>query len=493
MSEITAPAEPTTDGEGFFGHPRALSTLFLTEMWERFSYYGMRALLVLYLTATVANGGLGWADGDADALYGVYVAMVYLMALPGGWIADRLLGARRSVLWGGMVIAAGHYAMILPTVPTFFLGLGLITIGTGLLKPNISAMVGRLYGPDDVRRDAGFSIFYMGINLGAFIAPLITGYLGEKVNWHLGFGVAALGMTLGVVQYVLGRNRLHGIGDHPNNPLTAAERPALLRWLGIAVAAVVVLVGGAALTGTLTVSRVVTGLTVFTVLVAVGYFARIFLDRSLDPDERSRMKAYVWLFVFAAAFWLIYDQAGSVLNRFARDETDRVVFGWDMPASWLQSVNPVFVIVGSPLFALLWVKAGHRLSTPLKFSMGLILNGLSFMLMAAAARAAVGETLVSPLWLVAVYALQVCGELCLSPVGLSATTKLAPVKYASQMLGLWFLSTAVGDALGGQVAKIGADFSQPVYFMVLGVASVVLGVAAVGFTRQLHRLMRGIH
>ncbi|MEV6522584.1 peptide MFS transporter [Longispora sp. NPDC051575] len=493
MSDITASAEATTDGEGFFGHPRALSTLFLTEMWERFSYYGMRALLVLYLTATVANGGLGWGDGDADALYGVYVAMVYLMALPGGWIADRLLGARRSVLWGGMIIAAGHYAMILPSVPTFFVGLALITIGTGLLKPNISAMVGKLYSPDDVRRDAGFSIFYMGINLGAFIAPLITGYLGEKVNWHIGFGVAAIGMSLGVVQYVLGRKRLHGVGDEPTNPLTPAERPAVVRWLLIGVGAVAVLLLLAALTGTLSVSRVVTGLTVFTVLVAIGYFGRIFLDKSLDSDERSRMKAYVWLFLFAAAFWLIYDQAGSVLNRFARDETDRVVFGWDMPASWLQSVNPIFVIIGSPLFAILWLKAGHRLSTPLKFSMGLVLNGVSFMLMAAAAKAAVGGNLVSPLWLVAVYALQVCGELCLSPVGLSATTKLAPAKYASQMLGLWFLSTAVGDAIGGQVAKIGENYSQPAYFMVLGVASVVLGVAAIGFTRQLHRLMRGIH
>ncbi|TNH31698.1 peptide MFS transporter [Micromonospora orduensis] len=476
----------------FFGHPRALATLFLTEMWERFSFYGMRAILVLYLTAEVADDGLGLGEASANAVYGTYNAMVYLLALPGGWVADRLIGARRSVLWGGVVIAAGHYVMAVPVRWSVFAGMTLIVLGTGLLKPNISTMVGGLYDRDSPRRDAGFSIFYMGINLGAFIAPLITGYLGEKINWHLGFAVAAVGMTFGVIQYVLGRRNLGDAGDRPADPLLGADRRRALTRAGLAVVALVVLVAVLALVGLFTVNTVVNLLTGVTVLVAIGYFARIMTDRELSATERSRMKAYLWLFVFAAAFWLIYDQAGSVLNIFAAERTDRDVAGFTFPASWLQSVNPILIIIGAPLFALLWLRVGNRVSTPVKFAVGLVLNGLSFVLMAAAAQAAVGGERVSPWWLVAVYAIQVAGELSLSPVGLSATTKLAPVKYASQMLGLWFLATAVGDAIGGQVARLAETWSEPTYFLTFGLASVAFGVGAVMFARHIRALMAGI-
>ncbi|MET8351610.1 peptide MFS transporter [Micromonospora sp. NPDC005206] len=480
-------------GRTFFGHPRALATLFLTEMWERFSFYGMRAILVLYLTAEAADDGLGLSESGANAVYGTYNAMVYLMALPGGWVADRLIGARRSVLWGGVVIAAGHYVMAVPTRWSVFAGMTLIVLGTGLLKPNISTMVGALYDRDSPRRDAGFSIFYMGINLGAFIAPLITGLLGEKINWHLGFAVAAIGMTFGVIQYVLGRRNLGDAGDRPADPLLGADRRRALTRAGVLVAVLLVLVAVLALAGLFTVNTVVNALTAVTVLVTIGYFTRIMTDRELSATERSRMKAYLWLFVFAAAFWLIYDQAGSVLNLFAAERTDRDVAGFTFPASWLQSVNPILVIIGAPLFALLWLRVGNRVSTPVKFAVGLVLNGLSFVLMAAAAQAAVGGDLVSPWWLVAVFAVQVAGELSLSPVGLSATTKLAPVKYASQMLGLWFLATAVGDAIGGQVARLADTWSESTYFLTFGLASVAFGLAAVMFARQIRALMAGIH
>ncbi|MER5334265.1 peptide MFS transporter [Micromonospora sp. NPDC002717] len=480
-------------GRTFFGHPRALSTLFLTEMWERFSFYGMRAILVLYLTASVADDGQAMGEASASAVYGTYNAMVYLMALPGGWVADRLIGARRSVLWGGVVIAAGHYVMAIPTRWSVFAGMTLIVVGTGLLKPNISTMVGDLYDRDSPRRDAGFSIFYMGINIGGFAAPLVTGFLGEKVNWHLGFGAAAIGMTFGVLQYVLGRHNLGDAGARPADPLLGADRRRALTRVGAVAALVALAVVVLAVAGAFTVDTVVNLLAAATVLITVGYFVRIMVDRELSATERSRMKAYVWLFVFAAAFWLIYDQAGSVLNIFAADNTDRDVAGFTFPASWLQSVNPILIIIGAPLFALLWLRLGHRVSTPVKFAVGLVLNGLSFVLMAAAAQAAVGGDLVSPWWLVAVYAIQVAGELSLSPVGLSATTKLAPVKYASQMMGLWFLATAVGDAIGGQVARLADTWPEPTYFLTFGLASAALGLGAVMFARHIRALMAGIH
>ncbi|GLZ78865.1 peptide ABC transporter permease [Actinorhabdospora filicis] len=485
--------QPGAD-RGFFGHPRALATLFSTELWERFSYYGMRAILVLFLSASVANGGFGWSQSDATALYGVYTGMAYLTPIAGGWIADRLLGPRRSVLWGGVVIALGHYSLAVPTHGTFFLGLVLIVLGTGLLKPNISAMVGNLYGKDDPRRDAGFSLFYMGINIGAFIAPLVTGALSKNGDWHIAFGVAGLGMTIAVIWYVAGRKGLGEIGARPTKPLAEGEGAKVAKAVGITVGVVAVLAVVLALLGWLRVNTVLALLTIVPIGIAIFYFTKMFADRQISDVERSRLKAYVWLFIFAASFWLIYDQAGSVLNLFAENSTDLdlPVVG-EISAATLQAVNPIFIIIGSPIAGVVWLRLGHRLRTPAKFALGLVFNGLSFIVMMFAALAAVGGEKVSPLWLVATYALQVTAELCISPVGLSTTTKLAPSGYTAQMLGLWFLSTAVGDAIGGQVGRLATVIDQWQYFLILGSASVLLGVAAFGLVKNLSRLMAGIH
>ncbi|MGH8877734.1 MAG: peptide MFS transporter, partial [Stackebrandtia sp.] len=424
---------------------------------------------------------------------------VYLMALPGAWVADRLIGARRSVLWGGVVIALGHYCLALPTKWTFFLGLILIVCGTGLLKPNISAMVGDLYGRDDPRRDAGFSVFYMGINIGGFAAPIVVGYLADAVAWHVGFAAAGVGMTIAVIWYVVGGRGMGDLGKTVVKPLVEGEGRKVLRdvaiggvvGLAVIVAAVWLLVSSF---GYQQVAAILLVVTFVPIVVAVAYFWRMFADQGLSSDERSRLHAYVYLFVFAAAFWLIYDQAGSVINLFTERDVDlELPLVGQVSAATLQSINPIFIIIGSPLAAVVWLKLGHRLSTPVKFSFGLIFNGLAFIVMSFAAMAAVGGEKVSPLWIVAVYAVQVAGELALSPVGLSATTKLAPAGYLSQMLGLWFLATAVGDAIGGQVARAQATLGDPAYFGILGGASVVLGVFAVMFTKALRALMRGIH
>lgn len=483
-------AREKTAERTFLRHPRGLATLFMTEMWERFSYYGMRAILVLFLSATVAGGGLGLPAGTAKALVGVYLGMVYLVALPGGWIADRLLGARTSVLYGGFVIMLGHVSMAIPGGAAFvYLGLTLIILGTGLLKPNISTLVGRLYRKDeDARRDAGFSIFYMGINLGAFLAPLVVGTIGQGIAWHLGFGTAAVGMAIGLAQYVLGRR---GLPDRrPPRPLGPEERRRLRRVVPAIAAGVAAVVVVLLATGTFTLDNVTFALTAVPIVVAAGYFAFMFGSREITPEERTRLRAYVWLFVAAAIFWMIYDQAATELSTFALKKTDLSIGGWRMPSSWLQSVNPIMIMLLAPLFAALWIKAGDRVSTPLKFALGMVLCGLSFVVMAFASAAASGGVKVSILWLVLTYLVQTTGELCLSPVGLSVTTKLAPRAFASQMMGVWFLATAVGDAVGGQATRLsGTVLSQPMYFLALGLPAIVAGLALAAAVPPLRRLM----
>jgi proton-dependent oligopeptide transporter, POT family len=479
----------------FLGHPRGLATLFMTEMWERLSFYGMRSILVLFLTAAAADGGLGLKGGTAKALVGVYSSMVYLVTLPGGWVADRVLGARRSVLYGGAVILLGHLTMAIPGhAAAVYLGLTLIIVGTGLLKPNISTLVGHLYREDeDARRDAGFSIFYMGINLGAFLAPLVVGTLGQKVSWHLGFGVAALGMALGLVQYVLGRRHLPD--DRPPRRLSPEERRHLTRALVTGTGSVAVLVALGLATGTLTMDTLTWALAVVPIGVAVAYFAFMFYgSHEITADERTRLKAYVWLFVAASVFWMVYDQAATELSTFAQNKTDLRVGGWEMPSSWLQAINPIMVIVLAPVFAALWVRTGPRLSTPLKFTVAMILVGLSFVIMMFAAGEAAQGVKVSLLWLVATYLVQTIGELCLSPVGLSVTSKLAPAAFASQMIGLWYLAVAVGDAVGGQLTRLaGTVLSEPVYFLFLGLIAVATGLALAAGVRPLRVLMAEHH
>ncbi|MEV0200768.1 peptide MFS transporter [Nonomuraea sp. NPDC050691] len=480
----------------FFGHPWGLATLFGTEMWERFSWYGLRAILATFMAASPAQHGLGLSEQTATAVVGVYGALIYLVALPGGWIADRILGPRRSVFWGGFVIMCGHISMAIPVASSFFvwLGLALIIAGTGLLKPNISVMVGKLYADeDDGRRDAGFSLFYLGINLGAFFAPIVVGWLADGDRWHLGFGAAAVGMALGLAQYVLGRGHLRGVGDEPNMPLTPEHRRQALRHVGLAALGVVVAMAVWVATGTFTIDRFTVVVTVVILAVPVLYFGYILMgSHDLTEDERSRMKAYIWLFTAAAIFWMLYDLAPSKLLFFAQNHTDLTLFGVHINAATTQSFNPLFIMIFVPVFAALWVKLGTRVSTPQKFSFALVMVGLSFLVMALASTLAQGGR-VSVWWLVLVYLIQVFGELSLSPVGLSVTTKLAPQAFKGQMLGLWFISISVGDAIGGQTGRLSDVMSDPAYYTLLALMAIVAGLALLMFTRKLRHLMSEHH
>ncbi len=472
----TTPAQD----RAFFGHPRALSTLFFTEMWERFSYYGMRALLLLYMTAPVAAGGLGFDAAQGGAIYGLYTSMVYLATLPGGWIADRLIGPRRAVLYGGIFIAAGHFSMALASLALFYLGLFLIVIGTGLLKGNVSVIVGKLYAQGDNRRDAGFSIFYMGINLGAFIAPLICGYLGQEISWHYGFGAAGIGMTLGVIQYVLGTRNLGDAGLSPA-PATPEERGRWRRQAQISVGillALVVIVGGGGYTGMLpvTATQVADIAGVLLLLLIVGFFGWLYTSSEWTPDERKRLYLIGVLFLAASIFWSLFEQAGSTLNLFARDRTDNSVLGMGFPSSWFQSMNSLFLIIFAPVMAWVWIKlsaAGKEPSTPMKFAWGLILAGAGFAVLVLPAQNE--SALASPMWLTATYFLHTIGELVLSPVGLSAMTVLAPARIGGLMMGVWFLATSVGNFISGRVTGLYEAMALPELFGTIATSGIVLG------------------
>ena len=439
-------------------HPSGLYTLFFTEMWERFSYYGMRALLILYMTAATAgaNPGLELDTATAGAVYGLYTGMVYLLGLPGGWIADRIWGQRKAVFVGGCVIAAGHFSMAAPSTTTFFVGLALIAIGTGLLKPNVSSLVADLYPAKDARRDAGFSIFYMGINLGAFLGPLACGALGEDYNWHLGFSLAGFGMVLGVIQFRLSYDKLGDAGLLRNELSDEARRRLARRFFGgCAVAAAALVVAGVLAAGAVTLPQVADNLAGVILAVVVLYFVNIVFFGGHSRQERKQIAVVFWLCILATVFWSGFEQAGSSLNLFARDYTDRTIGDWTYKASWLQSVNSLFIIVLAPVFGSLWVWLATRKanpSVPLKFALGLLLLAAGFLVVSWGAANATPDEPASVSWLVVMYFLFTVGELILSPVGLSAVTKLAPANRVSQMMGLWFVATSLGNLIAGQVA-----------------------------------------
>ncbi|WP_418957413.1 peptide MFS transporter [Streptomyces tritici] len=490
---------PGTSGseKTFLGHPMGLAFLFMTEMWERYSFYGMRALLVLYLSTKAAEGGLGLEDATAVAIYSVYNAMVYLLALPGGWLGDRVWGARKAVGVAGVIIMAGHFLLAVPAEASFFIGLALIAAGSGVLKANISTMVGHLY-PDknDPRRDGGFTIFYMGINLGAFVAPLTIGWVGQKVNWHLGFAMAGVGMAIGLIFYFIGSRFLNEESSKVPSPLDAAERSALVKkaliWLGVAAAAYAIV----ALAGVFTIDWVLWPLTILGLVLPAWYLLRIKRDKDLSQVEQGRMSGYIWFFVAAAVFWGIYDQTGSTLSLFAKNDTESTLFGFSFPESWFQSLNPLFVMALAPLFAMLWValfKRDKEPSTLSKFAAALVLIGGSFGVMMLAQGLAAGDTKVSPMWLVSVYFIQTVGELCLSPVGLSLTTKLAPAKYASQMMGVWFLAVTAGDSVIALLQLIGAPTDTQAWFASQGVLAALAGVAIFMYRKKVKALMGGVH
>lgn len=483
---------PALGGRTFFGHPRGLATLFMTEMWERFSFYGMRALLVLYLVAPAARGGLGFPAATGAAIYSVYNASVYLLAMPGGWIADRLWGPRRTVAVAGVVIMCGHFLLAVPFEASFFVGLVCIAIGSGLLKANISTMVGHLY-PDrnDARRDGAFTIFYMGINLGAFAAPLVIGTVGQKVDWHLGFALAGAGMAFGLSQYLLGARHLSGRSDAVPMPLGRPERAVLLRKAGLWAGTAAVFYGLVAGTGSFTVGWALWPLSLAGLALPAWYFVRIRRDRELSADDRSKMTGYIWFFLAAAVFWMIYDQSGSTLTVFANDSTAGRLWGFAFPSSWFQSLNPLFIMALAPVVAALWVRLGRRNpSTALKFAYGLIGIGVSFGVMMLAQTAAAGGAKVSPLWLTSVYLIQTVAELSLSPVGLSVTTKLAPAKYAGQVMGLWFLAVTAGDCVAAITQLLVGDaFLSQVSFAVQGAAVAAAGIGVVLYRKKISNML----
>ena len=468
-------------------------------MWERFSYYGMRALLVLYMTKAIKDGGMGMNDKVASSIYGLYTAAVYLASLPGGWLADRLLGAQNAVWYGGIIIAAGHFTMVIPRPETFFLGLVLVVVGTGLLKPNISAIVGGLYPEGGTRRDAGFTVFYMGINLGAFLGPFICGTLGENVNWHYGFGAAGIGMVLGLLQYRLSLHHLGEAGRSPGHPdrLGGAGRSVLV--LLAAAAAVFV---GLCMTGFVRINPVAVArlTTWFIGSVAVLYFVFIFLAGRLEPVERNRVIVILVLFVAAALFWAGFEQAGSSLNLFAERFTNRSLPGtsWLIPASWFQSIGPVFVITLAPVVAAIWVRLARRNldpSIPAKFGIGLLLLAAGFLVMVGASVFVARGDKVMPTWLTMTYLIHTFGELCLSPVGLSSVTKLAPRRLVGQMMGIWFLASSMGNLIAGLVAgefKVDTLSAWPGMYLQIVLMPAVAGLLLLVFAKPIKKLMGGV-
>jgi POT family proton-dependent oligopeptide transporter len=496
---MTTTLESVRADTSFFGHPRGLATLFFTEMWERFSYYGMRALLILFMTASVARGGLGFPVVKAGAIYGFYTAMVYLLSLPGGWFADRIFGQRRAVFYGGVLIVAGQFALMSPSLTGFYAGLGLLMLGTGLLKPNASTIVGQLYAPGDRRRDSAFSIFYMGINLGGLLAPLACGYVGERVGWRLGFGLAGIGMIAGLIQYVLGAKYLGTAGLHPAPPASPEAGRRLKRNAALSVTAcalILGLVGLLAATGRLelTAQRISATLGLVLILVSVAIFAWLLLGRGWSAEERKRSAAILVLFIASATFWAAYEQAGSSLSLFAERSTNRVVLGFDFPASWFQFVPSAFVMILAPIFAWLWIALGKREpSSPAKFVWALVFGGIAFLILVPPARATLTGALVSPWWLVGTYFLQTIGEMCLSPVGLSAMSKLAPARVAGMMMGLFFVSISIGDYLAGTAASLYESMPLPTLFGTVAVISFGAAVVLIALVRPTVKLMGGVN
>ncbi|MFH8580209.1 oligopeptide:H+ symporter [Streptomyces zaomyceticus] len=497
-------AEPLGYEKTFLGHPRGLATLFMTEMWERFSYYGMRALLVLYLVSGGVDaatgsqgGGLAMTAATATAIYSVYVSMVYLMAMPGGWFGDRVWGARKTVAIAASVIMLGHVSLAVPGQAMFFVGLALVAVGSGLLKANISTMVGHLYkGADDPRRDGGFTLFYVGINLGAFFAPLVIGTVGEKVNWHLGFALAAVGMGLGLAVFLIFGKTLNPKSSEVPNPLSAEERKAVITKAAVVAVVVAVFYGAVVAMGMYTLNWAMVPITLAGLIIPVAVLARIKRDKDLDSGERSRVTGYIWFFVAAAIFWMIYDQGGSTLSLFADDKTAGTIFGLGFPATWYQSLNPLFVMALAPVFAWLWLWLARKNQEPntiVKFAMGLVLVGASFFVFIVPMNMAGDGTKVSPMWLVTIYMIQTIGELCLSPVGLSVTTKMAPKKYASQMMGVWFLAVTAGDCTTGLLSIAGVDLNGTGIIAMQATLAVAAGFAIFMYRKKVQGLMGSVH
>ncbi|MFC7677370.1 peptide MFS transporter [Paenibacillus sp. GCM10028914] len=480
---------------GFFGHPRGLFTLFFTEFWERFSYYGMKAILVYYMYYEVSRGGLGLDENTALAIVSIYGSLVYMSGIIGGWLADRIFGESRAVLYGGILIMLGHISMAIPgSMTLFFVSMVLIVLGTGLLKPNVSSVVGDLYSEQDQRRDAGFSIFYMGINLGSFIAPLTVGTIGLKYNFHLGFGLAAVGMFLGLLMFVFTKKKNLGLaGTYVASPLSPEERKKVFRIIGIGAVLLAAIIAITIPLGLLTFDSLILIIGILGILIPTIYFIVMFRSPRTTSEERSRLIAYIPLFIAAIMFWAIQEQGSTILANYADKRTQLNFAGIKIEPAWFQSLNPLFIIIFAPVFAWLWVKLGKRQPTiPKKFALGLLFAGLSFLVILLPAYFGGENSLVNPLWLVLSYFIVVLGELCLSPVGLSATTKLAPSAFSAQTMSLWFLSNAAAQAINAQIVKFYSPATEMLYFGIIGGAAILLSIVLFLFSSKIQGYMKGI-
>ena len=480
--------------KGFFGHPRGLLTLFFTEFWERFSYYGMRAILVFYMYYEVSKGGLGLDEHIALAIMSIYGSLVYMSGMIGGWLADRVFGTSRAVFYGGILIMFGHLALAIPgSITMFFISMVLIVLGTGLLKPNVSSLVGDLYSEEDNRRDAGFSIFYMGINLGAFISPLIVGEV-MKYSFHLGFGIAAIGMFFGLLVFMLTKRSSLGLaGTYIANPLSPTEKKKFYTMSGLGAVLLAIVIAVTIQAGLLTFETFIAVVGILGFLIPTIYFIIMYRSPKTDATERSRILAFIPLFLASVMFWSIAEQGSTILATYADKRTQLDFAGIHISPAWFQSLNPLFIITLAPVFAWMWVKLGKRQpSIPQKFSLGLLFAGISFVVILIPGYLGGEHSLVSPLWLVLSIFIAVLGELCLSPVGLSAATKLAPAAFSAQTMSLWFLSNAAAQALNAQIVKFYTPATETLYFGVIGGIAIVLSILLFALAPRIQVFMKGV-
>ncbi|MDF1508086.1 peptide MFS transporter [Robertmurraya sp. DFI.2.37] len=494
-NEIKQKIVESVPQKGFFGHPKGLFTLFFTEFWERFSYYGMRAILVYYMYYEVSKGGLGLDQTTALSIMSIYGSLVYMSGIIGGWLADRILGTSKAVFYGGILIMLGHIALAVPgNLTLFFISMVLIVLGTGLLKPNVSSVVGDIYSEQDNRRDSGFSIFYMGINLGGFLSPLIVGEIGMKHDFHLGFAIAAIGMFIGLLLFVFTKKKNLGLaGTIVPNPMTATEKRKTFTIVGLSAIILAIAIAVAIPMGLLTFDSFVALIGILGIGLPILYFTVMYRSKKTSSVERSRLLAYIPLFIASVMFWAIQEQGSTILANYADKRTQLEIAGFSISPAWFQSLNPLFIITLAPIFAWMWVKLGKRQPTiPQKFSFGLLFAGLSFIVILIPGYFAGTDALVNPLWLVLSYFIVVLGELCLSPVGLSATTKLAPAAFSAQTMSLWFLSNAAAQAINAQVVKFYTPETEMVYFGVIGGVSIVLAVILFLFAPKIQGFMKGI-
>ncbi|KRN98298.1 dipeptide tripeptide permease [Levilactobacillus paucivorans] len=488
------PETPTQD-RTFFGQPRGLSTLFFTEMWERFSYYGMRAILIYYMYYSVTKGGLGFDQATAASVMSIYGSMVYLASVLGGYLSDRVWGSRKTVFIGGILIMFGHIALSIPAgAMALFISILLIVLGTGLLKPNVSEMVGGLYDEGDTRRDAGFTIFVFGINLGSLVAPLIVGWLGLKYNFHLGFSLAAIGMFLGLIQYWYGGKKyLSKESLYPTDPLEPGDMSKLTvrSLVGLVAFGLVVLL--MFLLGSLNLNNFVMLLSTIALAAPVIYFVIFLTSKKVTPTERKHVWAYLGLFIAATIFWAIEEQGSSVLALFAANQTNNDFLGFHILPSWYQMLNPLFILIYTPFFAMLWNRWGKKQpSSPAKFATGMLFAGASFLLMFVPVTLFGTDAKISPLWLVGSWAIVEIAELLISPIGLSVTTKLAPKAFQSQMMSMWFLADAAGQAVNAQAVKLYTPGNEGGYFLGVAIVAIVAGLILFALVKPIKNLMAGI-